>query len=583
MMNRTLFVAYVAVIFSVMFSTGCHRQGGWFSDCTGRKTLLPDYKLSSSYGVLGDIEPAGYFKVGRRYIHAPKVEFVPVEGACCYEILLLQNDRILGVTKTDGQAVFAEKGWEQIKLGKAGIAIVGYDMHGKRIALSRLLPFYAAPDFSVKASACQYRSYQQAAVMAFHALRSAGEHPDFSVSPDAPASGIKNRVVLSYGVCGNKWVPLSFPNLHAWIYVEMVHSMNRFADESLKKELEEFACSVGDYLLMCRMMEDGYKYKGMIRTCTNFNGEAVVGYKIESDELRYKMMRLIEPAKCGYSGKALVGVYRLTNEKKYLDAAIEIAEVLFATQLDNGSWYARVDGRTGEPLGGTYSTSVAAVATFMDNLNEVCPDTRWTDARDKALRWLSDNPFKTYGWVVNFDDGPSQSNDENPYAGLSNWDLFEAIRYLADNPRHCAEAKSIVNDQLRWNDNHFVFYGSDPLLSWEPFYPVCGEQGDPGSFSQPSNCWIPMDFHTGNWGTALLAAYELNGDRSYLVKAIYAANALTQYQLDDGKTFTWMPDKTFGISGHTSGGMGSSHSFWPAGWAMSAYLWSELVHLGYGQ
>jgi hypothetical protein len=152
---------------------------------------------------------------------------------------------------------------------------------------------------------------------------------------------------------------------------------------------------------------------------------------------------------------------------------------------------------------------VIAVVAFLDRLNADHPDPRWVLARDRAFDWIMKNPVKTYGWVVNFDDGLTSASDVNPYVALSNWDLFEFIRYLGEHPEKAPNAAEIVKEQLDWCDNHFVFYGSDPLLTFEPYYPCCAEQGNPKSFAHCSDCWTPMDFHTANWGSALLAAYNL--------------------------------------------------------------------------
>src|SRR6185503_4610828 len=103
-------------------------------------------------------------------------------------------------------------------------------------------------------------------------------------------------------------------------------------------------------------------------------------------------------------------------------------------------------------------------------------------------------------------------------------------------PARMTNTAARIREQLDWNDNHFVFYGDDLLLPFKPFYPTCGEQGNPASFTSPGGCWVPMDFHTANWGRALLQTFELTGDRKYLRTARAAANAITQYQLDDGRT-----------------------------------------------
>jgi len=106
-----------------------------------------------------------------------------------------------------------------------------------------------------------------------------------------------------------------------------------------------------------------------------------------------------------------------------------MAETLLRTQLEDGSWPARVDGRTGEVIA-KYSTSVAAVISLFERVNGLQPDSRWGVARDKALVWMEKYPMRSYGWVVNFDDNPAGADTVYPYVGLSNWDLMINDRNL---------------------------------------------------------------------------------------------------------------------------------------------------------
>jgi len=259
-----------------------------------------------------------------------------------------------------------------------------------------------------------------------------------------------------------------------------------------------------------------------------------------------------------------------------------MAETLARTQLPDGSWPARVDGKTGEVLG-SYSSSTGSVASFMHRLQAHRPDERWKAVEQRARAWMMDHPMKTGGWVVNYDDGGAPATTENPYAGsLSNWDLFAFVRYLCRVTPEVPDVIRQIEDQFAWNDNMFVFYGSDPLLPIEPWYPCCAEQGMPSSFASWGSCWLPMDFHTANWGKALVAAYRMTRDSKWLNKARAAGNVLTQYQLDDGRTMTWMCDRYTGVSAHLAGTPGA-HNFWPAAWAMSASLWAELAALEEGK
>ena len=535
-----------------------------------------DYLSNSAYGTLAPIEPQGYFTLGRRYVHPPRVEWAAVKDAARYEILLVQGDQVLGITSATSSPQFADVGWDKARPGKAAVIIQAFDASGKRIALSRFFPLYVAPDFDPRRSSKAKRTYKEATALTFGALCDWRFPANVAVPKDGPAASIQ-QIVLTAVVTPNSCAPLAWPSLHDWLYVDMLVSMSKNADTALKAKILSFARSVGDHYLMSQVTDEGFVYRYMLRGCIDFKGEATLGMHVADPVKKEKMMRLVEPGKCGYSGAALVKIYELTGDSKYLDAAVNMAETLVRTQREDGSWAARVDAKSGEVIG-DYSTSAISVASFLDSLNKHRPDTRWTKASKRAVSWIMQNPVKTYGWVVNYDDGGAPATKANPFLGnLSNWDLFEFVRYAAAHPDAVPNAAACVDEQLAWADNHFVFYGSDPLLPIEPFYPCCAEQGNPASFVAAGGCWVPMDFHTANWASALISAYRLTGKQIYLDKAKAAANTLTQYQLDNGRTMTWMCDRTFGVSAHAAGN--SATSFWPAAWAMSACVWSELDNM----
>lgn len=529
---------------------------------------IMDYLSFSSYYSLIPIWEKGYFKIARRYIHPPIVEWGHVPSVSRYELILIQDNQVLGVTPAISSPKKIEKGWDATKPGRAAIFIQGFDADNKKIALSQLFPFYIAPDFEVvNASKAKY-SYRQAALKAFNALYDY-EIPQKNESAKE-LDGKVLPVLLGAAEFKSGLFSYSFPCLHDWIHVEMLLAMHKIADEKLKEKIIKYAYSVGEHLLMCRIQNEDYIYKNMIRGCANWSGGPAVGIIGSKDE---RDQRLVEPSKCGYPAEALVKVYELTKDKKYLDAAVQIAEVLVKTQLNDGSWPARVDAKNGEVFC-DYSTSVTSVVSFLERLNQHCPDNRWTQTSKHALEWLIKYPAKTHAWVVNYDDGGSGATKENPYSGLSNWDLFAFVRYLAKNSDKIENAAYYIQNNLEWNDNHFVFYGSDPLLPFDPYYPCVAEQGNPTFY--PNNMWTPMDFHTANWALALLDAWRATQNVEYLHKAKAAGNTLTQYQLDNGRTITFMFDR---VSGLIAGiwGSPSSEQFWPGGWAMSAWLWAELA------
>jgi len=261
----------------------------------------------------------------------------------------------------------------------------------------------------------------------------------------------------------------------------------------------------------------------------------------------------------------------VTHERLIGDILIDHG-VITPLELDEALQRQRL---TGEMLG-DYSTSAISVASFLERLGRRRPDARWETARKKAVAWMMRYPMHTFAWVANYDDFDATATLNNPYTGLCNWDLFQFIRYLCAHPDEAPNVVEAIKKQFDWNDNQFCLYGSDPLFPYETYYPVCIEQGNPGSFCEATRPWLPMDCHTANWASTMLAYYRLTKNAQWLERARAAANAITQYQLDNGYTITWMGDKTFGLSALFAG---QDQTFWPALWATCAALWAELAEM----
>ncbi len=530
----------------------------------------------------GSILPTGYFQRARRAIHPLRVEWKPVSNAARYELILSQNSRVLGATPAARSPEFIAKGWERLVPGRAAqITIQAFDTAGRRIASSTLLPFFVAPDFDPAVASPARRSYREAALKGFAALFDYQRPPNQAKLKSA--AGI-HPILLSAVVAPRGANPYSFPNLHDWMHIEMVESLLKIADAPLRAKALAYARSIGEHLLLCRIEDDDFAFKGMIRGCANWQGGAAIG--VPTDRMTpaaiEKQMRMVEVAKGAYSADALVRVFEVTGDARYLDAALVMAEIFLKTQRPDGGWSARVDAKTGEVLI-AYTSSVGIVAQFLDRLEAHRPDPRWRQARDRATAWMLEYPMKTCAWVVSCDDNNAPATMQNPFIGnLSNWDLFVFMRYLARHPDRIPHPTERIREQLEWNDNQFVFYGSDPLLPYEPWYPCCAEQGNPSPFYQSGDCWVPMDFHTANWVAALLEFHRLSHEARPLAIARAAANTLTQYQLDDGRTITWMGDRALGTL-ISPGSVGGAVNFWPAAWALSVSVWAELAALEEGK
>jgi hypothetical protein len=214
----------------------------------------------------------------------------------------------------------------------------------------------------------------------------------------------------------------------------------------------------------------------------------------------------------------------MTKDKKYLDAAVKIAETLRKTQLPEGRWYFRVDPKTGKAVVDYTSDAVQAMM-LLDILVREYNHTEFTEARDKAVNWLLENPCKNYLWQQQYED----IKEFPPYGNLEWHDAGMFIEYLsAHADEHNGYAK-VAEDLFR--------YIEDVFIEWQPSSP--GRHITPAAMEQ-YDCYTAIDGHVANFIRVCMAMHRMTGDEIYLKKARAMADILTVVQHKDGYYPTWM-------------------------------------------
>lgn len=234
------------------------------------------------------------------------------------------------------------------------------------------------------------------------------------------------------------------------------------------------------------------------------------------------------------AGSTLLILAAKTGKREFLDHALHIAQKTIGFQRKDGGFPGRVHCRTGKVLC-AFSTATIAVARFfeeladspmLDNRTRV----RFGKSRDRAVEWLLRNPVATNQWDALFEDMEIME----PYTNMSCFDALDMARYLV---QHADQDRSFIATAERihdWVEDQFVVFGRDDSLKVNP--PV------PSAFEQ-FHCPYPMEAHTANWLETLLALHKATGKKIYRQKAIAAANAIVEFQGDDGRFFTFGPDR----------------------------------------
>src|SRR5690606_830909 len=125
-----------------------------------------------------------------------------------------------------------------------------------------------------------------------------------------------------------------------------------------------------------------------------------------------------QPNRGGMAGTTLLKLHSATGDKKFLDAAIQIAQTLKATQLEDGRWVFRINEKTDE-VTNDYSSDLSEIILFFDQMIEEHGHKEFTDSRDRVVQWMLDNPVKTMNWPNAYEDTPHRP----AYVNLQHWDV----------------------------------------------------------------------------------------------------------------------------------------------------------------
>ena len=222
----------------------------------------------------------------------------------------------------------------------------------------------------------------------------------------------------------------------------------------------------------------------------------------------------LEVDKSSYMGLAYLKLYAATGEKKYLDAANDIAGTLRKYQVADGSWPFRVNAQTGEVQQG-YACSQLWHVWFFERLALVNGSKEDRERSRRAFQWLLDNPVKTNKWMGLYGDIASGAES------YDQWVALETIMYILDRRDEIPGALETCKNLFRWlEENLIVDYGFHPDV--------------PGVLEQ-SQYKIVLTHHQLRLAEVYAKFYEATGDPAYKKKAIETANSVTWCQMSDGK------------------------------------------------
>jgi hypothetical protein len=248
----------------------------------------------------------------------------------------------------------------------------------------------------------------------------------------------------------------------------------------------------------------------------------------------------IEPDKAGELGYAYLRFYEITEDKKYLDAAIRCADALaknvrgiraaesdeenYEVPAGKSPWPFRVNACTGDMID-EYCSNVLEPVKRLKELIRIGDRIGLSDERKALYRqsagtawnWLFDKngPLRTFIWNGYFEDvehDPTLSNRVQVTP-------VELAKYLAENPVSDKMFDIHVPALLYYAVSAFKTQGMDAM-------------------NEQLWCYRPMGSHTARFGSACALWYENSGNKWFRDQAFQYLNMAAYMTHDNGVVST---------------------------------------------
>lgn len=238
----------------------------------------------------------------------------------------------------------------------------------------------------------------------------------------------------------------------------------------------------------------------------------------------------LQPDKAASFGAELVVLYKMTGNKKYLDAAVAIADTLVAKVRpgdgDNSPWPYRVQAQTGEvhkvvkdgkTFIASYTSNYTGALLLFDGLIALQQPNagKYAQARDAVSAWLKNYPMKSNKWGPFFEDIPTEdfSNTEINADTLA--------MYILEHPSWDPNGNQDAAAILDWSYKTFANH------EWEKFGVI--------AINEQTVFKVPGNSHTSRHASVELVYCEKTGDTQLKDAAIRRLNWATYTVAADGK------------------------------------------------
>ncbi len=241
---------------------------------------------------------------------------------------------------------------------------------------------------------------------------------------------------------------------------------------------------------------------------------------------------ITQPDKAGSFGYELVNLFKISGERKYLDAAIRIA-VTLSSKIENGDSLRsplpfRVNAKTGETGSlfennfsgkkvrpALYTSNWTGTMMLFEELEVLDPENKelYTRSFDIFLGWMRQYPLKTNKWGPFFEDIPGWSDTQTNAISFAQF-ILEHRDLFPDWKR---EVKGIIDWTYRELGNHEYEKYKVTVMNEQTVYRV------------------PGNSHSSRQASIELMYAGLSGDTTYTTNAVRTLNWATYTVAPDGR------------------------------------------------
>lgn len=421
----------------------------------------------------------------KMFTYAPAFEFGPVQGAARYRFTVKAADASEHTFLAAQPWAALRPIWRDLPVGSAALTVTAVGADGKDLRVAGTRTFYRAAVFAGPYGhpTMDYRTSARTALKALFGLP-AVQHWRETGQPDP------------------RYALYCYPSkMVAAIIDGMLAYRQLTDDEGERAAALAIARAAADWLIGASEPAGAPlefwppTYRGDQAAAKSYRGQIMVIY----------------PAGVGQS---YLRLHEACGDRKYFEAAERIARTYKKTQNSQGTWTLKVRAQDGGAVKDV-PTVPLRIALFLEQLAACDGMAEYRPVAGRAMRWMFENPMKTFCWNGQFEDVDPRDGYRNLSRGEAGTFAVWLLARAADDARYRPWAEEI----LRFCEDQFVVWEQPMNPKW--FTPSALEQ---------YAYYVAIDASIASMIRGFAAAWKATGDDLYRAKAVSLANTLVIVQ-----------------------------------------------------